>query len=160
MRGLKSSLKLLSTVVAIATAQAPASAGLPGSTQPGAQPVPLGNLLILRMVPPRNAIIPGAGAELSVRTAPPASAFASIGLALKPISDALAASITSTPAVGSGGGSVSGAIDQVTRSNQMMGDNPTERATGSGAGNQVNTSVQLGLGALRDSLGNLHGPGQ
>lgn len=159
MPGLGSSLKCLAAVVAIAAAHGPALAGLPGSTQPGAQQIPPGSLLILRQVPPRNAIISGAGEALAVPMAPPASVFA-INIALKPISDGLAASITSTPALGSGGASVSGALDQVTRSNQMIGDNPTERATGSGAGNQVNASVQLGLGALRDSLANLRGAGQ
>ena len=118
---------LIAGVLALGVAT-PAFAGYPGSTQPGAQQVPLGNLIILREVPARNAIIPGAGDALAVQTAPPSSVFATIEGVGGPLTDAQEATVTGS--VGSREGQiVAGALGTVLGSQAMIGGLAPERSS-------------------------------
>jgi hypothetical protein len=136
---------------------APASASLPGSTQPGAEVVPPGNLIIIRNVPARNAIIPGAGDAVTVPTALPSIVFATVQGVGAPLSDSQAASIAgSSP--GQVGRDVATAIDGVLGGQSMAGVSP-QAGTGRGIGADIGGTVQSTVGTLSAILGNLGGLG-
>jgi hypothetical protein len=145
---------LLLTLVAT-----PAAAGLPGSTQPGAQQVAPGNLIIIRNVPPRNAIIPGAGAAVTVPTAPPSIVFAVIQGVGAPLTDSQAASVTGSVSPGQGGGVVATAIGGVLGAQSMVGSPASQQGAGSAIGGQIGATVQSSVGMMSGLLGNLGGPG-
>lgn len=149
----------VATVLAAILSAAPAPAELPGSTQPGATPVPPGNLIILRVVPPRNAIIPGAGRAVTAPTAPPSIVFVNLNGVGAPLSDAQAASVTGSIPAGQGGKDVASAIDGVFRSQSMLGGASADRSSASRAGGEIGAAVQSGMGALKGVFGALPGPG-
>ena len=144
-------------VIAMAIA-APAAAKLPGSTQPGAPPIPPGNILLLRDVPARNAIVPGAGVALSVSPAPPDSVFGTIQGVITRLTDAEAAAVAG-PIGKTAGQSTAGAVDGVFDSQSMIGGLAPSQSGASAAGSEVRGALQTGLGALSNALGNLHGGG-
>lgn len=159
MRFVRSFLRRLTLGVALAGAATGAAAELPGSLQPGATPVPPGELLILRLVPPRNALNPGVGGTVTAPTTPPSGVFAGVAGITRILSDNEAASITSQlPSSGSGQFARS-AIDETLRQQPGLGGSATERATGSGAGGVISGAIQTGLGALKTGLGALPGGG-
>lgn len=148
---------LFAGVISIATAT-PAIAKLPGSTQPGAIPIPLGNILILRDVPARNAIEPGAGFALSVSPAPPPSIFGTIQSVVTRLTDVEEAAVTGS--VGKTvGQTTAGAVDRALSSGSMVGGMPLSHSGASAGGSQVNGAIQNGLGALSNALANVHGGG-
>lgn len=146
-------------LTALLLAASPAAADYPGSTQPGAQQVPPGNLVILRAVPPRNAIIPGAGQAVTAPTAPPSVAFAGLQGIASPLSDAQAASVTGSVPLGQAGGQASAAIDGALRSQSLFGGASADRSGPAGAGATISGAVQSGMGAIRGALGALGGAG-
>ena len=134
-------------------------AELPGALQPGAEQVPPGNLLILRMVPPRNAIIPGAGAAVTAPTAPPSGIFSGVTGIARVLSDNEAASITSNLPSAENGHFVRSAVDETFRQQPALGGSATERAAGSGLGGAISGAIETGLGALKSGLSALPGGG-
>ncbi|MCL6729964.1 hypothetical protein [Sphingomonas hankyongi] len=118
-----------------------------------------GNLLILRMVPPRNAIIPGAGAAVTAPTAPPQSVFSSTAGITRVLSDGEAASITGQLPAHEAGQMVRSAIDETMRPQPGLGGSATERATGGSLGGAISGAVGTGLGALRGAMSALPGSG-
>ena len=158
MRAFASSGIAIGAALLLALSAAPASAGLPGSTQPGAQPVPPGNLVIVRVVPPRNAIIPGAGAAITAPTAPPSVVFATAEGVGQPLSDSQAASVIGSIAPGQSGSNVAAAIDGVFGSRAMAAVVP-EHAAGVGIAASIGGTVQPSVGTITGILGNLQGPG-
>ena len=143
-------------VVAIAIAT-PAAAKLPGSTQPGAVPIPLGNILLLRDVPARNAIEPGAGFALSVSPAPPASIFGTIQ-GVVALTDAESAAVTGS--IGKTvGQTTAGAVGGIFDSNSMVGGMAPSHSGAPAGGSEVRGAMQTGLGALSNALANVHGGG-
>lgn len=151
-------LRVAALLAVVATA-APAAAELPGSSQPGATPVAPGNLIILRVVPPRNAIIPGAGRAVTAPTAPPSIVFVNLHGVGSPLTDAEAASVTGSIPAGQAGKDVASAIDGVLRSQSMLGGSSAERSGASGAGGEISSAIQSGMGALKGVFGALPGPG-
>lgn len=143
---------------ALALSSVPAVAGLPGSTQPGAQPVAPGNMILMRVVPPRNAIISGAGRAITAPTAPPSVAFATIQGVGIPLSDAEAASVIGSFSPGQAGAVVATTIDGVFGSQSITGS-PSNQAASGGAGGTISSAVQSGMGNLRSVLGGLGAPG-
>lgn len=152
-------LKCVLIAMGLAAAASPAAAGYPGSTQPGATPVLPGNLLILRQVPPRNAIVPGAGDAVSAPVAPPSAIFSNVTGVGSPLSDLEAASITGNLSTVQAGAHARSAIDAVLQPNSLIGGSSSERGTGSGSGAMIGDAVQSGLGSLRDALSNIGGDG-
>jgi hypothetical protein len=150
---------LIGSAAALAVTATPAAADYPGSTQPGATPVPPGNLILIRGVPPRNAIIAGAGDALGVPTAPPSSVFATIQGVGSPLTDAQAASVTGSLRPGQVGQYVAGAIDGVLRAQSATGGVPTGDSGASRSGGAVGGALQTGLGALSDALSHIGGQG-
>lgn len=136
----------------------PAIAGYPGSTQPGAQQVPPGNLVVIRDVPARNAIISGAGDALAVPTAPPSTVFATIEGVGAPLSDAEEATVTGS--IGSlEGRIVAGAVGGVLGSQSIVSTVGPDHWAVSGGGTAVGGALQTGLGAMRSALGSIGGGG-
>jgi hypothetical protein len=133
-----------------------AAAGYPGSTQPGAQQVAPGNIILLRVVPPRNAIVPGTGSAVTAPTAPPSMAFDAIRSVGSVLSDAQAASVTGTPA-GIGGGSVPASLAQALNSQSATGGAAADRSGAARGGAAIGGAVETGLGALRGALNGLGG---
>lgn len=158
MRGLSLFGLRVAGAATLLVAATPAIAELPGSLQPGATPVLPGNLIILRHVPPRNAIISGAGSAVTAPTAPPSIVFANIHGVGAPLSDAQAASVTGSIPAGQAGLDVASAIDGVFRSQSITGG-AADRSGASGAGGAIGGAVQGGIGALHDALANLGGAG-
>lgn len=141
----------------LALTPVPAAADYPGSTQPGASPVPAGNLLLIRAVPPRNAIIPGAGPAITAPTAPPSTVFANIQGVGSALTDSEAASVTGSAPMGQGGKDVAAAIDGVLQSRSMLGGAAADRSSASGAGGVVSDAVESSMGAVRAAVGSLGG---
>lgn len=141
----------------IALVAAPAKADLPGATQPGAQPVPPGSLLILREVPPRNAMLPGVGAAVTAPVTPPASVFSSTNGVFAILGDNDAASISGQIHPGQSGGFAGSAVDILLDSGSLLRVGNTERATGGGIGGAVSDAVQTGVDALHIALDALGG---
>jgi hypothetical protein len=142
-----------------ALAASPAVAELPGSTQPGAQQVLPGNLIILRNVPSRNAIIPGAGAALTAPTAPPSIAFAFLQGVGAPLSDSQAASITGSVSPGQSGRDVAAAVGGVLDSQPTGGGIIPQTSAGGELVADVGRTMQSAVGSISGILGNLGGPG-
>lgn len=143
----------------LALSPVPAAAELPGSTQPGAQPVPPGNLILLRNVPSRNAIIAGAGAATTAPTAAPSIVFAAVQGVGAPLSDSQAASVTGSVSPGLSGEAVAATIDGVFGSGAMTGAASPAREAGPGMGAEIGGTVRSGVGAIAGILGNLGGLG-
>jgi hypothetical protein len=137
----------------------PAAAELPGSTQPGAQQVLPGNLIILRNVPARNAIIPGAGTALTAPTAPSSTVFAFLQGVGAPLSDSQAASITGSVSPGQGGRDVATAVGGVLESRPVGGGIIPQTAGGGGLIGGVGGTVQSAVGSISGILGTLGGSG-
>jgi hypothetical protein len=150
---------LIAGALTLGLAASPAAAGYPGSTQPGAQQVPPGNLLIIRAVPARNAIISGAGRAISVPTAPPSSVFQSLEGVGMPLSNGEAASITGSLAVGQSGKVAAAALDGLLGSQAMEGGRAADQTGASRMGGAISDGIQTGIGALHDALGGLQGAG-
>jgi protein-disulfide isomerase len=157
MRALGSSGLFLAGTLTLALISAPAAAEYPGSTQPGADQAPPGTITILRVVPPRNALISGAGPGEYVSTAPPSIVFEAFQGVGTPLSDAEAASVTGALSPVQGGNVVAKAIGGVLGSERMSGAATPERAEG-GAASRVSGPIQAGVGSLSSILGSL-GPG-
>jgi hypothetical protein len=149
---------LIGSALALALWASPAAAGYPGSTQPGATPVPPGNLIILRAVPPRNAIIPGAGDAVYAPTAPPSTVFGTITGVGSPLTDAQAASVTGSVQPGQGGQYIAQAVDGVLGVQTATGTVPNGDS-GARGGGQIGGALQTGLGAISDALSHLGGQG-
>lgn len=143
----------------LALSSVPAVAGLPGSTQPGAQPVVPGNLILMRAVPPRNAIISGAGGAITAPTAPPSVVFATIQGVGQPLSDSEAALVAGSVDPGQGGRDVAATIDGVLGSQSISGAAAPERAGGAGLGTDIGGSVRSAVGTIGGILGSLGGQG-
>jgi hypothetical protein len=148
---------IFAALPAVATGSA-ALAQYPGSSQPGAQQVAPGNLLILRHVPPRNAIIPGAGAAVTAPTAPPAGIFSDVSGVIGALSDSDAASVSGLPSAGQGGFHVAVGLEQVSGSQSVIAGSGTERGGGSNFGGTISGAVNGGMESLRGAL-NSAGPG-
>ena len=147
----------VAAAIALAAIPVPAVAG-PGSTQPGATPVPPGSLIILRDVPPRNAIVSGAGDALAVSLAPPASVFDSLTGIGTPISDAQAASMTGS-ASSAGGNIVVTTLDSIFGTPSASGAASPEHAAGSSLGGQISGAIQTAVAPLTGLAGNIPGAG-
>lgn len=159
MRGTCSAEMFIAATLALALAASPAVAGYPGSTQPGAQKVLPGNLILIRAVPPRNAIISGAGRAVTAPTAPPSSVFESLEGVGAPISDGQAASIAGTSGAGQSGKLVAGAIGGLLGSQAMDGGQPLDRTAASEMAGGMAGALHTGIGALQGALGSLQGMG-
>ena len=159
MRAFASSGIAIGAALLLALSASPATAGLPGSTQPGAQLVLPGNLIIIRAVPPRNAIIPGAGDAITAPTAPPSIVFATIQGVGAPLSDSQAASVTGSIAPGQVGTDVASAVDGVLGRQTIEGGPSPQRSGGAGLGADVGGAIRSGVGTLAGILGNLGGAG-
>jgi hypothetical protein len=159
VRGTCSVELLIAATVIVGLAATPATASYPGSTQPGAQPVPLGNLLIIRVVPPRNAIIPGAGRAISVPTAPPSSVFQSLEGVGAPLSDGQAALVTGSLGVSQSGKIVAANLDGLLGAQGVEGGRALDPTGASRMGGALGGAIQTGVGALQGALGSLQGAG-
>lgn len=159
MRGIHSLAVRSAGLVGLLLAASPAAADYPGSTQPGAQQVAPGNLIILRVVPARNAIIPGAGQAIVAPTAPTSIAFGTLQGAATPLSDAQAASVMASVRPGQAGEQAAAAIDGALQSQALFGGAAGEHAGPAGGASQIGGAIQTGIGALRGTLGLLGGGG-
>jgi hypothetical protein len=115
-------------------------------------------MILMRVVPPRNAIISGAGRAITAPTAPPSVAFATIQGVGIPLSDAEAASVIGSFSPGQAGAVVATTIDGVFGSQSITGS-PSNQAASGGAGGTISSAVQSGMGNLRSVLGGLGAPG-
>ena len=147
----------IAAAVALAAVPVPAVAG-PGSTQPGATPVPPGSLIVLRDVPARNAIVSGAGDALAIPMAPPAYIFDSLTGIGAPISDAQAASMTGSASV-AGGNIIVSTLDSIFGAPSASGGAAPEHAAGSSIGGQISGAVQTALSPLTGLAANIPGAG-
>ncbi len=155
MRGIQSFELRVAGALALVFGATPALADYPGSTQPGAQQVLPGNLVLLRAVPPRNAIIAGAGRAVTAPTAPPSAAFGGMQGVGFPLSDTEAASVIGSIPAGQGGQIVAETLSGALRSQSMVGGAGADRSGASRGGVDIGGAVGAGVGALHDALGGL-----
>ena len=149
--------RFVAAAIALAAIPVPVLAG-PGSTQPGATPVPPGSFIILRDVPARNAIVPGAGAADAVSLAPPASVFDSLNGIGGTITDAQAASMTGSAAPG-GGNIVVSTLDSIFGTPSAGGAASPEHGAGSSLGGQISGAIQSAVAPLSGIGGMIPGGG-
>jgi hypothetical protein len=127
---------------------------LPITVEPAFAIAQSGEIIVLRQVDARNAITPGTGAPLTVKTAPDNAFFNVMGTNLRLLSDADAALVA-------GGKPGASGLDETMRMglDSVFG---TQRQTyaansehSSGGGGTISNSIGLGMGALQNALGSL-----
>lgn len=116
-----------------------------------------GEIIIIRQVDPRNAIVPGTSNNvLTVKTAPDNAFFGSVTESLRLLSDSDAALVSSGRPGNAGVDSMLRvAFDGALGTSGPAGTGRSDHSTAMAGTGTVSGSISLGMGALQNALGTI-----